>query len=470
MKKSRNIIILFGVMAVLTSFYLFLKYRPQEKTNDPNLASETITLVNLENENIKQIALKTKNHTIKFIKKGERWTSNLAFPIIESEVNSLSYVFFGLRAEQVIDESPQDLEQYGLKDPAVTIEVTAVNETQPTIMYLGDLTPSGSSYYFRLHDDPAVYTISSYNGEKFLLTPADFRDNSLAQIDIEKINYFKLSRAGQPDLEIQLNTGNSEFAQYGIGIWQMTKPYQEPISVATDKFQPILQSITSITNANRFIDDNPADLSRYGLAKPRAEVIIKDDQSQFRLLIGKPMNDEAFYCKKPDSKAVFTISSNALSFLDIKAFELVDKFAYIVNIDYVDKVQITGLGSKYDLIITRKAKKSSTDDSPEFEASYHINGKKVKEQSFKSAYQNIIGLLVEAECPAPPKNRAPELSMTFTLNKGPQREVQIDYVPYDYDFYAVFRGGKAEFLISKDQIKTMLNELKNTIEGKNKNN
>lgn len=470
MKKSRNIIILFGVLAVLTSLYLFLKYRPQEKTSDSNLASETITLVNLENENIKQITLKTKNHRINFIKKGEQWISNLAFPIMESEVNSLSYVFFGLRAEQVIDESPQDLEQYGLKDPAVTIEVTAVNETQPKIMYLGDLTPSGSSYYFRLHDDPTVYTISSYNGEKFLLTPADFRDNSLAQIDIEKINYFKLSRAGQPDLEIRLNTENSEFVQYGISIWQMTKPYQEPMAVATDKFHSILQGITSITNADRFIDDNPADLSRYGLAKPRAEVIIKDNQSQFRLLIGKPMNDEAIYCKKPDSKAVFTIRSNALSFLDTKPFELVDKFAYIVNIDDVDKVQVYGLGSKYDLTITRKAKKSSTEDSPEFEASYQINGKKVKEQSFKSAYQSIIGLLVESECPEAPKNRAPELSITFTLNKGPHREVQIDYVPYDYDFYAVFRGGKAEFLISKDQIKSMLNELKNTIEGKNKNN
>ncbi|MGE5605546.1 MAG: DUF4340 domain-containing protein [Bacteroidota bacterium] len=470
MKKSRNIIVLFGVLAVLISLYLFLKYRPQEKADEPNVASETVTLVNLENEKIKQIALKTKKHMINFIKKGEQWTSNLAFPITESEVNGLSYVFFGLRAEQVIDESPEDLEQYGLKDPAVTIEVTAVNETKPTIMYLGDLTPAGTSYYFKLHDDPAVYTIGSYHGEKFLLTPADFRDNSLARIDIEKINYFKLSRTGQPDLEIRINTEDSEFAQYGIGIWQMTKPYQEPMPVVTDKFQSILQSITSITNADRFIDDNPADLSRYGLAKPRAEVLIKDNQSQFSLLIGKPVNDEAFYCKKPDSKAVFTISSNDLFFLDTKAFELVEKFAYIVNIDDVDKIQITGLGSHHDLSITRKEKKSSTADSPEFDASYQIDGKKVKEQLFKSAYQSIIGLTVESECPTEPKNQTPELTMTFSLNKGVQRKILINYVPYDYDFYAVFRGGKAEFLISKDQVKSMLNELKATIEGKNKNN
>ncbi len=466
MKKSKNLLVLFAIMAVLISSYLFLKYRPQEDPGDPDVPLETITLINLDNENIKQMVLKSKDHKFIFTKKGDQWASNLVFPIKESEVNGLSYVFFRLRAEQMIDGSPEDLEQYGLKEPAVTIEVTAANETKPKTMYLGDLTPSGTSYYFRLQDDPAVYTIGSYNGEKFLLTPADFRDNSLAQINIEKINYFKLSRAGQPDLEIRINTENLEFAQYGIGVWQMTKPYQEPMSVLTEQFQPILQSITSITNAEKFIDDNPTDLSRYGLANPRAEVIIKDNQSQFRLFVGNPINGEVFYCKKPDSKAVFTISSNDLFFLDTKAFDLVEKFAYIINIDDVDAINISGLGSDYNLTITRKERQSATEDSPEFDAGYQINGKKAKEQLFKNAYQSIIGLTVESECPEQPKNQAPELSMTFHLNKGPQREVQINYVPYDYDFYAVFRGGKCEFLISKDQVKSMLRELKDTIEGK----
>jgi hypothetical protein len=467
MKKSNNLIILFAILALLTSLYLFLKNLSQKKADELKVASETITLIDLDNKNIKQMTLNSKNSRINFVKKGDQWTSNLAFPIKESEVNVLSCVFIGLNAVQVIDEFPEDLEQYGLKDPVVTIEVTVVNEDKPKTMYLGDLTPSGTSYYFRLHNDPAVYAIARYNGEKFLLTPADFRDTSLAQIDIEKVNYFKLSRAGQPDLEIRNNNESSDFTQYGIGIWQMTKPYQEPIAVATDKFQPILQSITSITNAEKFIDDNPADLNRYGLVKPRAEVLIKDNQSQFCLLIGKPMNDESFYCKKPDSKEVFTINSNGLFFLDTKAFELIEKFVYIVNIDDVDAITISGLGCNHNLALTRKKKKASTEDSSEFDIIYQIDGEKVKEQLFKNAYQSIIGLTVESECPAQPKNNVPELSMTFTLNKGVQRKIQINYVPYDYDFYAVFRGGKAEFLISKDQVKTMLRELKEIIEKKN---
>lgn len=463
MKKSKNLLVLFLVMAVLFSLYLFLKYRPQGKTEDAKVPSKTITLVNLDNESINKIVLKSSNNTLRFEKKNQLWTANFSFPLNQSEVKNLSFVFFGLHAEQMVAKSPSDLEQYGLKDPAVTVEVTVENDKNPKIMYLGDLTPSNTSYYFKLDGDPAVYTIADYNGEKFKLTPTDFRDNSLAQIQKEEIRYFKLSRAGKPDLEVRLNAANSEFAQYGIGIWQMTRPYQEPMSVITDKFQQILESITSITSAEKFIDENPTDLNRYGLAKPQAEVLIKDNRSQFHLLIGNPMNQDSFYCKKPDSKAVFTLSSDDLYFLDTKPFDLVEKFAFIVNIDNVDKIILSGLGSNHTMAIARKIEKSTTKD---FEANYQIDGKKVDEQSFKTIYQSLIGLTVESECPIKPKNSVQELRMTFYLNKGSQREIHVDYVPYDYDFYAVFRGGKAEFLISKDQVKTMIRELDGLIKEK----
>lgn len=463
MRKSKNLLLLFAVLVGLSSLYLFLKYRSQENSDEIKVSSETITLVNIDNETINKMVLKSKNCTISFTKKEQQWTSNFSFPIKESEVNSLSYVFFGLRAEQLIDESPEDLEQYGLKDPAVIIEVMAGEDKTPKIMYLGDLTPSGTSYYFKLDNDPKVYTIPSYHGDKFKLTPADFRDNSLAQINIEKINYFKLSRAGQPELEIRINTESSDFAQYGFGIWQMTKPYHEPMSVLTDKFQAILQSITSITNAEKFINDNPVDLEPYGLAKPQAEIIIKDNQSQFRLLVGKSTNNEAFYCKKSDSKAVFTISNDNLYFLNTKAFDLVEKFAYIVNIDDVDKITLSGQGFNHTMEISRRRKKA---EDSEYDIRYQINGQKVKEELFKMIYQKIIGLMVESECPTKPKNNIPDLSMTFYLNKGLQREIRIDYIPYDYDFYTVFRGGNSEFLISKDQVKTMLREFESLIKGK----
>lgn len=436
--------------------------RPKNDTMKVSTPDKAISLVNLEDSQIQKIVLKSKNRTLTFTKKNQDWASNLSFPLKRSEIESLSYTFAGLQAEQLLDESPSDLEQYGLDSPLITIEVTTTTQ-ETKVMYLGDLAPSGASYYFKLQNNPAVYTIANYNGDKFRSTPADFRDPSLAKIDVQSVSYFKLSRAGKPDLEIQLNTDTSEFAQYGIGIWQMTKPYQEPKSVVTDKFQPILESITSITNAEEFIDENPSDLNRYGLANPQAEVVIKDKQSQFRLLIGKPINDTAFYCKKPDSNAIFTINSNNLYFLDTQPFDLVEKFAFIVNIDDVDKIEVSGLGSNHTMVITRKQKSPKS----KITTNYQVDGKRVKESLFKTIYQTLISLQVESEGQIQPSKISTfELKMIFYLNKGPQRKIDIEYVPYDYDFYMVYQSGKGEFLISKDQVNKAIQDLETLIKSK----
>ncbi len=463
MKKSQSLLILFSAIVVLLSIYLFLEYRPQDTTEDSKASSKNITIINLNSSNIRKIVLKSTNNTLRFEKKNQLWKATFAFPYKQDVIDNLSNVFMGLQAEQVIDESPTDMEQYGLKIPAVIIEVTIDDDKSPKIMYLGDLAPSGNCYYFKLADKPTVYTIPNYNGDKFKLTPADFRDYSLTQIDTHNINYLKLSSIGKPVLEIKTNTITSKLTNYGIGIWQMTKPYQETITIATDKFQPVLDSLASITNAETFVEDNPSDLSLYGLTNPQAELLIKDNKTQFKLLIGKPKNENFIYCRTSDSNTIFTIKRSNLSILDTKPFELIEKFVFIVNIEDVDKISLSGLGTNHNMVIDRKRNPKPKDESDKYKTSYNVDGKKVEEHLFKTIYQNLIGLLVESECQFQPNNKTPDLSMIYYLNKGEQHKIVINFIHYNYDFYAVSRNGKTEFLISKDQVKLMLNKLKTLI-------
>ena len=93
-----------------------------------------------------------------------------------------------------------------------------------------------------------------------------------------------------------------------------------------------------------------------------------------------------------------------------------------------------------------------------------MDSKEVEGKTFKKYYQSLIGILADAE-----KNREleekPEVKTTFFLNVGKNREVEVNYVPYDNDFYAVFRSGKAEFLVHKNQVKNMLDTLEALISG-----
>ncbi|HEY8463698.1 MAG TPA: hypothetical protein VIM29_06735, partial [Bacillota bacterium] len=66
----------------------------------------------------------------------------------------------------------------------------------------------------------------------------------------------------------------------------------------------------------------------------------------------------------------------------------------------------------------------------------------------------------EAENPDPiMAPAAPEVKITFYLNSGPVREHHFSFVSFNPDFYAIFRNRRSEFLISKDQVQVMLQEL-----------
>lgn len=112
--------------------------------------------------------------------------------------------------------------------------------------------------------------------------------------------------------------------------------------------------------------------------------------------------------------------------------------------------------------LLKRTEKEGEED--EVITTYYVDGKEVEEDPFKDYYQALIGILADAENDKELEEN-PEVKTTFFLNIGSEREVHVNYVPYDDDFYAVFRSGKAEFLVHRDQVETMLDTLEALISG-----
>ena len=118
-----------------------------------------------------------------------------------------------------------------------------------------------------------------------------------------------------------------------------------------------------------------------------------------------------------------------------------------------------GRGKTHTLTLSRETKKAENEDEEdEVVTTYMVNGKEVEEEAFKKTYQSIIGILVDAEN-SKQLEENPEIKTTFYLNKGTNREIHVNYVPYDNDFYAVFRSGKAEFIVNKEAVHKMLDKV-----------
>lgn len=467
-KRQRSILILAVVLVVLVGAYVYVSNRPQEQVE----TGETIEICKVPREDIVKMVLESRDGTtLTFIKKDDEWTVDYPHPVVldKTSVDDIAYSFASLYAERIIDENPEDLSVYGLDKPAVVAKAFLKDGTEK-VLYLGNETPAGNTYYLMAEGDPKVYSVWMNHGRHFSYKLSDVRERDLTEINAQELTYLKIAKKGKPTIEIVRNDKQTEEeAQFSISVWKMIQPYKEPRGIATDKFQTVLDGITSLSSSTikEFVEDDPQDLSKYGLDDPVAELIVKDKENSLHLYFGRDTDDgESVYFKTADSKSVYTMSKGKANILDTKPFDIIDKFTFIVNIDDVDKIIIEGRGKTNVLTLTRQTQKAEEEgEKDEVITTYKVDGKEVDEGAFKDFYQVLIGITADAEIDREMAEETPEVKTIFFLNKGSVREAHVSYVPYDDNFYAVFRNGTAEFVASKRQVTKMLDTLDALIRG-----
>jgi len=406
--------------------------------------------------------------TLVLVKKGDAWTTDPALPVTfdQSNIDDLLYSFSSLLAERVIDPAPTDLSQYGLKPARATAVATWKDGTEHTI-YLGDKTEAGNTYYLQVKGDPKVYSVWMNNGEHYHWKLADLRSKTISPaLKYDEVTYIKLTESNGTVIEARAKTPEeSKTYQLGFGSFMLLKPYSYQRGLDSEKQDAFLKGAQNIA-ISTFVEDNPKDLGKYGLAHPSAELIVKDKTSSIDFLFGSAVGSasETYFMIK-GQPSVYSTDSSSLSFLATKPFDIVDKFTFIPNIDDVDGVTIHGGGATHTLAITRTSKKADKAGDPDVVvATYAVDGKNAEEDNFKKFYQALIGLQVEGESARRVPN-IPEVSVTFNLNKGTSRTVRVDYANYDRDFDAIFLNGINEFALTKGQLTNMLAKLDLLVKG-----
>jgi hypothetical protein len=132
----------------------------------------------------------------------------------DSEVVSpLTGSLASVQADRLIDDHATDLAPFGLTNPAIELDVT-VKGGKVYKLQLGGDTPSGSSTYAKLGDDPKVYTVSSSVKSDLNKTLNDVRDKRFMTFDSDKLK----------SLVLTAKAGAVEFARNPDNAWQIVKP------------------------------------------------------------------------------------------------------------------------------------------------------------------------------------------------------------------------------------------------------
>ena len=378
-------------------------------------------------------------------------------PIKESRIKDVLYSFASLYAERVIEEDAADLAQYGLDPPAV-VAIATLDDESTIEVYLGNRTPAGNTWYLGVPAARTVYAVWVNHGNHYYYTVDDLRGDTIPTINSEALAYFRLRGPEVRTLEIvETNPLDVRHANLLTRL-AVVQPYALPRAIDSEEFTALQANIAG-PRIDRIVSDDPGAAAAYGLDPPRYELLARDAEGAVvELLIGNEEDGELFF-QVPGRATVYAMDRSRAKFLDQRAFDLVDKFVLILNIELVDAIEIEHPEGPTRLTIERTG---TGDDVVE---SFTVGGAAMEDKPFRGLYQLVIGLLADAELPAAAEAAmlagTPEVRITYLMNSPPDTQMAAALVPYDRQFYAAVRDGRAEFMVSRAQVARLLDGLVN---------
>ena len=156
MKKRKNTMLaLLVILAVLIVCYFVIGKIQENQEEEPS--EETTYAVSMDD--IVSIKYSDGTSTMTFTKTDDTWSyeEDTTVALEQSTMESMADTFGKIIANRILEE-PDALSDYGLEEPAYTIEM-ADKEGNVTTVYIGNQT--GSDYYLTCGDKKVVYTVSS---------------------------------------------------------------------------------------------------------------------------------------------------------------------------------------------------------------------------------------------------------------------------------------------------------------------
>ena len=462
-KLVRNIVLGVIGLGLLVGVYFWVQSIPEsgqqnsDDTPQEQTPQESIELLNVKNEDIKEIFIKNPDNTytihrqkVKVTKTDENGQETTEekdgwgvkeYPEIEFssvKVENAVYDFASVYAEKEIEDA--DLQELGLTAPVAQSTVYLNDGSEKTLL-LGNKVAGGSGYFGLEQSSGKVYVLPTYKAESMLKKLNDYRDTNLASLDIENIKTFTLKNPEGIVVDIRA-INEEEKGQFStLTTFVMTNPKYE--SVKSDTFGKMLEGLGAV-NVSAFVEDAPADLSKYGLDAPVLSFTLADQNKSYTIHYGKKTEDGLIYAMMDGKNFVFTQEPAMYdTLIKVEPLGMLEKFAHIIDINKISEVSVEGGGIKHTMSL----------QGEEDAKMYFVDGKEANDSAFKKAYQQIIGLMangftenkVQAE---------PDYIITFVYKDG--TTLVAKYIPYDERNYALEKNGSMEYTVLKKNLQSMM--------------
>ncbi len=245
--------------------------RKVDELRDPRLSD-------LDARQVHRLAIRTAAGEIELEKEAGHW--RLTKPLKARAHNGVVEELLGtLVAMPVVGfESArgENLNRYGLGDPAETIRLWAGDEeAEPVVLAVGREVskapespeapdaPKGAGRYARISTRDVVLTLPAAVTRMLALRPSELRDRSLVRVEFDMVDRITLQAAGQPPLVLQRR----------LEEWTLRAGSGEVRPANRAKVEALAKALRD-REVSAFVADVAPDLAKYGLEEPSLKVTL----------------------------------------------------------------------------------------------------------------------------------------------------------------------------------------------------
>lgn len=329
----------------------------------------------------------------------------------------------------VIDDTEK--ETYGLADP---ITLTFQTDSSSLTLYVGKATSTNEYYYVMREGDDHAYLIEATTGLYLSVNETQLRYRYVIEDSTSDFNLLTLQRDGSIIYNIEKTDGD----------WEMTIPYNIPISLDNSKLSTLFINLQNLEIEDFGEKDvQESEYAEYGLDDPAYQLQLQQDDGTVTTLLFEeydPLVSSYVNCLHVETDEILVFDSANLSFLQSDADEYLLDTVYSPTIDTVQSLSIDYTGSYNDT--TLDIHTEFTIDSAN--GTYACDGTDFSDMSseVKEAFQNLYskatGLTYESidtTDTGPSADAEPALQLQYTLTDGTVHTVTL-YAKDDTTYWA----------------------------------
>ncbi len=312
--KLGRIFVLLVLVAGLGAYLYFYEVPQAEK------AAKKEKLVTLDKDAVTGVTLTYPDRELELKKgdKGWRLVKPVDAPADDAAVKAVISTLADAEVQKTLDEAPADPDAFGLEKPSPRVTLTVASGQSPPAIAVGKNTVIGGKTYVRRGDETKVYLTASTIGFGLNKQAKDLREKDILHFQDDDVARVEIAPADGKTVTLVRKDKDSFTVEPG------------DLPADATEARSFLASLRSV-RALDFPDDAPADLQKYGLAKPRLAITVatgKEGAESQTLLFGGDKTEGSqtqVYAKRANAPSVYAIADWSFKSLGKTAVQLRDK-------------------------------------------------------------------------------------------------------------------------------------------------